>query len=56
MPAGKKKSLEMIDAGKRDTVRKLVLATAFTAPTVSSFAIGGTMNTAFALAGNQTAS
>lgn len=58
MSEGNKKSLEMIDNSKRDTVRKLVIATAFTAPVVSSFAIDGKMSSAFAGAdvSNMTAS
>lgn len=57
MSAGKKKSLETIDAGKRDTIRKLATAAAFTAPVISTFAIDGKMNAAFAgNASNMTAS
>jgi hypothetical protein len=52
MPADKKKSLETLDAGKRDTVRKLVTAAAFAAPVISTFAIDGKMNAAFAGSAN----
>ena len=49
-------ALEKIDASRRDTVRKLVLATAFTAPVISTFAIDGKMNAAFAGNPNTTSS
>ncbi len=51
-----KTTVEAIDAGKRDTVRKLVTAAAFAAPVISTFAIDGKMNAAFAGTMNTTAS
>lgn len=47
---------EAIDASKRDTVKKLVTAAAFTAPVISTFAIDGKMNAAFAVAPNSSSS
>ncbi len=49
-------SVESIDSSKRDTVRKLVTAAAFAAPVISTFAIDGKMNAAFAGGSNTTAS
>ena len=37
------RALETIDAGKRDSMRKLVIGAAFVAPVVASFAIEGMM-------------
>jgi hypothetical protein len=48
-------ALETIDAGKRDSMRKLVIGT-FVAPVVASFAIEGMMVTAASAASNTTTS
>jgi hypothetical protein len=55
MTKNTEKAIEAVDAGKRDTVKKLVTAAAFTAPVISTFAIDGKMNAAFA-GSNATAS
>lgn len=38
-------ALETVDAGKRGTLRKIVIGTAFVAPVVASFAINAMMVT-----------
>jgi len=50
------KSFEQIDASKRATIKKLVTTAAFAAPVVSTFAIDGKLNTAFAGFSNTTSS
>ena len=49
-------ALETIDAGKRDSMRKLVVGAAFAAPVVASFAIEGMMVTPAAAGSNTTTS
>ncbi len=46
-------ALDTIDAGKRDSMRKLVIGT-FVAPVVASFAVEGMMVTAAAAANTTT--
>jgi hypothetical protein len=36
-------ALERVDAGKRNSLRKIVLGTAFAAPVVATFAVNGMM-------------
>jgi hypothetical protein len=40
------KSIDTIDEGKRETIRKFVKTAAFTAPIVATYAIDGKMNKA----------
>jgi hypothetical protein len=41
-------ALEMADASKRSTLRKLVIGSAFVVPAVTSFALDGMTNAAYA--------
>lgn len=51
------KSLEAVDAEKRQTLRRLIAGAAFAVPIVTSFSIDGlTVNPAMALPGNLTVS
>ena len=49
------KSLEEVDEGKRETVRKLLLTAAFVAPAVTTFSVDGKAGI-FTYLGNLTAS
>jgi len=42
-------ALEMADASKRSTLRKLVIGSAYVAPAVTSFALDGITNAAYAV-------
>jgi hypothetical protein len=51
------KSLETVDAAKRQTLRRLIVGAAFAVPVVTSFSIDGlTVNPAMAAPGNLTVS
>ncbi len=47
-------ALEMADASKRTTLRKLIVGTAFVAPAVATFALDGLANPAYAIINSTT--
>jgi hypothetical protein len=49
-------ALEMADASKRSTLRKLVIGSAFVAPAVTSFALDGMTNAAYAITNSTSSS
>ena len=48
-PQDADRALAAIDAGKRDTLRKLILGAAFVAPVVASFSVDALMSRAHAV-------
>jgi hypothetical protein len=54
-PQSADRALESVDAGKRETLRKLILGAAFVAPVVATFSIDGLVSRARASSycGNQ---
>jgi hypothetical protein len=47
-PEGAERALASIDAGKRETLRKLILGAAFVVPIVGSFSVDGLVSRAHA--------
>jgi hypothetical protein len=47
-PEGAERALASVDAGKRETLRKLILGAAFVVPIVASFSVDGLVSRAHA--------